>query len=147
MIVTGRAALWLLLAFPLAELISILVAAQSLGALTTFLLLVLGAALGVLVLRGAGLAALGELRREARTGGFNPRVLVGASRLVVVGLLLITPGFVSDLVALALSFPAVSDTVSRRVDERRRPQGPVVVELEPEEYRRQDPSRIDRPRN
>lgn len=139
-------ALILLLGLPVAEIVSIVVAADLIGALWTILALVAGAAGGIAVIRKAGGDAMRELRREASAGVVDARVFAGASRLVLIGVLLIVPGFVSDVFALALTLPPVRRFLSRGLAMRttvvhasttRQPR-PGVVELEREEFRRVD---------
>lgn len=98
----GRILLFLALASPVAELMSIAFVASLLGWLMTIGLLMLGAFLGVRLIRHSSREILAILRRQSQANqSFNHR-LGGLSRPVLAGLLLIIPGFLSDAVAVIL---------------------------------------------
>jgi UPF0716 protein FxsA len=81
--------------------------AARLGGGRTLLLLLLGVAAGVAVLRRERLSILKHLRRSAAAGGpIVPELLNGALR-VAASILLIASGFISDGVGLALLIPAL----------------------------------------
>jgi UPF0716 protein FxsA len=97
---------WVIIAillFPVAEIVVFLVVAALIGSLWTFVLLLAAMAGGVLVLRQAGRKRIARLRVavadtditwiEANTGG---------SLMVLAGILLLLPGFLTDLVGIAL---------------------------------------------
>jgi UPF0716 protein FxsA len=101
----------------------------------TILLGVVSSALGMALVRRAGRDAMSALRSAARSGrpvGAPGReILRGAA-----GALLILPGFVSDLAALALLTPPVRDLVLRRFAPARKPGPRDVIDLDPEDWRR-----------
>ncbi len=109
------AAAWVLL-----EIAGFVLAGQALGLLATLLLAALAALAGLLLLRAAGGAALLEVRRALAMGRDpGPAIARGGFRLVA-GLLLLLPGFVSDLAALALLLPPVQRAVLRSLAGRGR---------------------------
>lgn len=142
-----RLLLAMILGFPVAELLSVLIMADLFGALVTFLLLAAGAVAGVYVLKSAGRTAFTELRRQAESRRVDGTLLGGAPRLALIGVLLMIPGFVSDIIALALSLPALRDRLAPTlhtgvVSERGPRHGrPVVIELDRSDYRPLDDSR------
>lgn len=97
----------LVVALVLAEIASLVLVGQGLGVLLTLLLVVLAALLGGAILRRQGGDALKGMR-GALQAGQDPRasLLRGGFR-VAAALLLILPGFLSDLVALLLLLPPV----------------------------------------
>lgn len=74
-----------------------------LGGFTVVLLLIAGAVIGGSLIKRAGLKALSAAIEQSR----NPQSQqqTGTSMTVLAGLLLIVPGFLSDLLALTLLFP------------------------------------------
>ncbi|MFE4970889.1 FxsA family membrane protein [Kitasatospora sp. NPDC056651] len=75
-----------------------------LGGLTVVLLLIAGALIGGSLIKRAGLKALSAAIEQSK----NPQSQqpqTGTSMTVLAGLLLIVPGFLSDLIALTLLFP------------------------------------------
>ncbi len=87
---------------PIGELYLLLLAAAQIGALTTLLLLILGAGTGLAVMRHYGMVSLQRLR-SALAGGQSPaRPMLEALLAQIAGALLILPGFISDAVAVCL---------------------------------------------
>ena len=110
----------LVAAYLLAEVASLVLVGRGIGVLGTLLLVILAAVLGLALIRRQGSEALGSMRRSLDTGRDpRPALLRGGFRLVG-GLLLILPGFLGDLVALALLVPAVQRLVARRLSARGR---------------------------
>jgi UPF0716 protein FxsA len=104
----------LVAAYLLAEVASLVIVGNRIGVLGTMLLVVAAALLGATLLRQQGSEALTSMRRSL-DGRRDPRpaLLRGGFRFVA-ALLLILPGFLGDLVALALLVPAVQRLVARR---------------------------------
>jgi UPF0716 protein FxsA len=132
------------LSLPIAELMSILLAAQFVGALATFLLLAAGVIMGLFALRMTGRKAFAELRRELRPDGqihhLDVRVFRGSLRFALVSVLFLIPGFVSDVAAVIIAISAIPD-LFRRHPTSLSPRRDGTVELDKAEYRRLDESR------
>jgi len=95
----------LLLLWPVAEIVVMILVAEWIGVGWTVLAL-LGAALaGMLVIRVLGAASLAELRRalERREAPAGP--LLRGACVMLAGMLLILPGFIGDLIAVLLLLP------------------------------------------
>jgi UPF0716 protein FxsA len=90
-------------------------AAAWLGAGRTLFLLLLGAAAGIAVLRRQRLSILTRLRRAAASGEPVLPGLVDAAGGAIAGALLIVPGFISDVAALALLIPGFRRWLARRL--------------------------------
>ena len=91
--------------YVLLELWVTLEIAAWLGGGRTFLLLVLGVAAGIAVLRREKLALFAQLRRAATGQEISVLQLPDRALRAAAGLLLIIPGFVSDAGALLLLIP------------------------------------------
>jgi UPF0716 protein FxsA len=131
---------WLLL-----EAAVTLTIASWLGSGRTVLLFVLGAAAGVAVLRTAQFTVLSQMRRifasgEPPLGGLLDGALRGAA-----GVLLIIPGFISDLAAVVLLIPYWRKRLVRRLSGGfgGEPAGPPVIEGD---FRRIDDPALPAPR-
>jgi UPF0716 protein FxsA len=114
-----------------------------LGGGRTLLLLLLGVMAGLVVLRREQLSILARLRRTAASGERVLPNLVGGALRVAAGILLIVPGFVSDMAGLALLIPVlrrrlVAGILPVSADD---PSGPTVIEGE---YRRVDDPALPR---
>lgn len=84
------------------EMVGIYLAGRQIGGLYTLLGLLLGLALGGWTLRLAGVALLPELMHSLQAGHTPWGVLWRTGRRLLAGLLLILPGFFSDVIALVL---------------------------------------------
>ena len=111
------------------------------------LLLVLAASVaGAIVLKQAGRRQIAKVRGALTHG--TPLALESADvMLVVCGILLLIPGFVTDLAGLALLVPVVRRGLARtgrNLVERRRGRRPgAVIDLERDKWRRVREDRIE----
>jgi UPF0716 protein FxsA len=95
----------LLILWPLAELVAIVAVANAIGVLLTFLLLLAGVPVGVWALRSQGAAVWRRAADAIATGKPPGRHLIAGALVVAGGTLLILPGFISDVLGLALLLP------------------------------------------
>ena len=95
------------IAVPLIEIYVLIKVGTAIGAIPTIALIVFGAVLGALLVRWQGF----ELLRRARAGlarGEAPAVeLLEGVIVLASGVLLLVPGFVTDVIGLLLLIPAV----------------------------------------
>lgn len=98
----GRAALIAFGLIPLVEIALFVVVGRWVGVWATLGLVVLAFLAGAMILRRRGLAAASGLRRFS---GMQP--VAEESLIAVAAILLILPGFLTDMVALALLVPPV----------------------------------------
>ena len=96
--------LLLVLLFPLAEIATFIVVGGAIGLARTLALVVVSSAIGGIMLRDAGVATALKLQRQ----NGNPAVILaeGGTRMLT-GLLLLIPGFLTDLAAILLLVPAI----------------------------------------
>jgi len=139
-------ALWLAV-----ELFAFFLVAQAIGVLGAILLGLGATLLGFSLLRESSVATFAQVRAafagEAPQDGALAEGLIGA----LGALLLILPGFVSDVVGLVMTTPSVRKALADRVRSgdllRRRGDGaPGVIDLNPGEWRVSDSSSERRPR-
>jgi UPF0716 protein FxsA len=113
----------LLFLLPIVEMYLLIRVGGHLGAAPTILLVVGAAFLGMLVLRLQGPATLQRVAArlqagEAPAGEAPAQELAEGALLAAAGLLLLLPGFCSDLAALLLLVPAVRARVAARLVRR-----------------------------
>src|SRR5271170_6292857 len=104
-----------LTAYLLIEAFLTLAVGSWLGPGPTLLLLALGAAAGISVLRTGQFSLLSGLRHSLAAGEPLVPGLLNASLRGAAGLLLIIPGFVSDLAAVGLLIPPLRRGIVRRL--------------------------------
>ncbi|MFY0409496.1 FxsA family protein [Solicola sp. PLA-1-18] len=110
-----RLAVAALLLMPVVELVVLIAVGQQIGLLATLGLLAAGVVVGWLVVRREGARALGAVREAARSGGRPDTDLSDRALVFVSGLLIMTPGFVTDVLGLLLWLPPVRRLMRRAV--------------------------------
>jgi len=103
----------LLIVAPLVELYVVLRVGASIGALNTIALLVAVGVIGSWLVKRQGLAIAGRMRRQLEAGGDPSRQVVDGFLVLAAGVLLVLPGFVSDIIGLALLIPPVRAIAAR----------------------------------
>ncbi len=96
--------LLLILLFPLAEIAIFIVVGGAIGLARTLALVVISIAVGLEMLRDAG--AMTALKLQRQRGNHAAILAEGGTRMLA-GLLLLIPGFLTDLAAIPLLIPAL----------------------------------------
>ncbi len=104
--------LFLLLALPLAEIAAFIVVGNAIGVLRTLLLIVLSSAIGFVMLRDAGIMTAFKLQRQ---NGNQAAILAEGGTRMLAGLLLLIPGFLTDIAALLILIPPVRAFLFKRI--------------------------------
>jgi UPF0716 protein FxsA len=98
----------LVLAFvvlPLVELYVIIQVGQSIGVWNTIGVLILVSVVGAWLARREGGSVLVRIRRQLEAGVMPTNELIDGGLILAGGLLLLTPGFVTDVFGILLLFP------------------------------------------
>ena len=96
-----------LLGVPLLEIWVFIEVGGRLGSLTTIAIVVITAIVGAALLRFQGLATLARARASVEAGRMPVDEVFDGLCLLVAGIVLLTPGFVTDTIGLLLFVPAV----------------------------------------
>lgn len=94
-------------AVPLGELAVIILVGQQLGVAETLLLLVAVSLVGAWMAKQQGLGVLARIRAELDAGRVPGRELADGALVLAAALMLLTPGFITDALALLLLLPPV----------------------------------------
>lgn len=105
---------FLFLSLPIAEIATFIVVGGAIGVLPTIALVLLAAFAGVAVIRRQGVQTLGRLQASLDSGGDPSGPLAHGALLFIAGVLLVIPGFLTDIVGLLLLVPAVRAALVRR---------------------------------
>jgi UPF0716 protein FxsA len=97
----------LFLVVPFVELFVLLQVGQAIGVLDTIALLVLVSLVGAWLVKREGLGVLRRAQQRAAAGAVPGRELVDGVLILFAGALLLTPGFVTDVVGILLLLPPV----------------------------------------
>jgi UPF0716 protein FxsA len=134
----------LLLALPLLEIAGFVVVGRQIGALAVIGLVLVSAVAGSLLLRHQGLGVMARARAEIEAGRDPSRQLAHGAMIVLAAILLIVPGFLTDIVGLLMFLPPVRDLAWKFLKSRitvvsgfgtRRPRG-RTIDLDAEEFSR-----------
>lgn len=90
---------------PLAEVYAFMTVGAEIGVLSTLLLCVLTAIIGGALVRFQGLETLMKAQNNLRGGKLPLDEIFSGFCIVIAGALLLTPGFVTDIVGFLLLFP------------------------------------------
>jgi UPF0716 protein FxsA len=106
---------WLLavvfLIVPIVELAVIIQVGQAIGALETIALLIAVSVLGGWLVKREGAGVLRRISTAVNAGRVPGRELADGALIIFAGALLITPGFLSDCLGIALLLPPVRAAV------------------------------------
>ena len=95
----------LFLVVPFVELYVLLQVGQAIGVLNTIVVLIAVSALGAWLVKREGLAVLRRAQQRVDGGQLPGRELVDGVLILFAGALLLTPGFVTDVLGIVLLFP------------------------------------------
>lgn len=98
---------FILLIYLIAEISLLIWVGRHFGILNTFLLLFVSAVLGLWMVMRQGLSILREIRNELSEHRVPGRPLLDGLCLIIGGILLAIPGFISDAAGLLLVIPAI----------------------------------------
>jgi UPF0716 protein FxsA len=97
--------LLLLILWPIAEVFVAIKVAEAIGVLVTVLALIVSWPIGMWLLRTEGRAAWQRLSEAVAAGRPPAREVIDGALVLVGGVLLIVPGFITDVVGLSLLLP------------------------------------------
>jgi UPF0716 protein FxsA len=100
--------LYLFLAFaiiPIAEIYVLIKIGGLIGALNTVLVVILTAAVGAYLARHEGVRTLLRIRESLRRGIMPADELIEAVMIFIAGIVLLTPGFITDLTGFLILIP------------------------------------------
>ncbi len=97
----------LFLVVPLAELYVIIQVGQAVGALNTIALLIVISAVGAWLAKREGMSVWRRFQRQVESGAVPGKEIADGVMILFAGALLMSPGFLTDLLAIALLLPPV----------------------------------------
>lgn len=103
---------------PLVELAVLIQVGRVIGLLGTLALVIATGFLGAILARRQGLRAWLALRAELQNGRMPGGALVDGLLILIGGIVLLTPGILTDLAGFALLVPATRNALKRRLQHR-----------------------------
>lgn len=108
----------LLLALPFLEIAGFVVVGSHIGVLWTLALVILAGVLGAVLLRVQGFGSMARIRTELAAGRDPSQELANTVMILVAGVLLLIPGFITDIFGLLLFLPPVRQLAWRFLSKR-----------------------------
>ncbi len=105
----------LFIIIPLVELYVIIAVGEHIGAFWTVILVLLTAVIGVNLLRIQGMSTLMRAQRNMAQGAIPAMEMIEGIALAVAGVLLITPGFITDSIGFLLLIPTSRQAIIRYI--------------------------------
>ncbi len=135
-------AILIFLLLPILEIAGFVLVGSKIGVLSTIALVVASGIAGAALLRWQGMGAVRRVRREMEASGNPGRELAHGAMIFLAGVLLLMPGFITDIAGLLLFIPPVRDLVWRLLRDRL-PATTSYTVYTGRGFRRRDSSTID----
>ncbi len=100
---------FLLLIVPLAEIGAFIIIGREIGVLWTLAMVFVTAVIGSILLRIQGFGLINRIQSEMQDGRVPGRELVHGMMIMIAGVLLLTPGFITDTLGFLLFVPQIRD--------------------------------------
>ena len=142
----------LFLGLPLAEIAGFVIVGEWLGLWPTLMLVILSGVAGTVLLRVQGLSVLRQINQDGREGRVPGEAIVSGAMIVFAAILLVVPGFLSDILGILLFIPAFRRMIWRLLGQRvvvrgsyagtgnyggkPSPSSPPTLDLDTEDYTR-----------
>jgi UPF0716 protein FxsA len=104
--------------WPLAEIAGFILVGKMIGVWATLALVIGTGVLGAMLMRRQGMRLLRRVSLESRRGRTPGQALIHGAMVVVAGILLLLPGFLTDIIGLALLVPAVRSFIWAQIGRR-----------------------------
>jgi len=105
--------LLLFLVVPLAEILVIVEVAQRTGIIETIALLLIVSILGAWLVKSEGMGVIRKIQFQLIQGQIPNKELLDGGLILIAGVLMLTPGFITDVVGLLLLFPLTRPIIRR----------------------------------
>lgn len=100
-----------LLVVPILEIAVFIMVGGQIGIPATLGMILLTAIIGTLLLRRQGFQIIEQVRYKMDSGELPGKELANGAMILVAGVLLLTPGFVTDTIGFLLFVPGLRDTI------------------------------------
>lgn len=109
---------FIFIVIPVIEITVLIEVGEQLGALTTVALVILTAAVGASLVRSQGLQTLRSAQQKMQLGQQPGQEMIEGIMLAIAGVMLVTPGFVTDFLGLLLLLPFTRQFFANKLLER-----------------------------
>ncbi len=142
------------LIFIFIEIAGFIIVGKEIGVMATLALIILSMVAGFILLRIQGISLLAKMQQELAAGRVPNRELAHGALLILASILLIIPGFVSDIIGILLFIPQIRDLVWRYISKKMtfhttfeadfrqddfKKDDKKIIDLDPDDYHSADP--------
>jgi len=138
---------FLLLIVPIAEISVFIIVGGEIGAFWTIGLVLFTAVLGSILLRIEGFRTFAKIREKMNSGQIPGEELAKGAMILVAGVLLLTPGFITDGIGFALFVPYVRKLIWVFFSKRFAVQNTRGPDFSQFDFSQSDFTQADRPTN
>ena len=108
----------LLFLMPFLEIFLIIEIGQHFGAMKTIIMILATAILGAVLVRIEGLSTLSRIKNSVQRGELPTIELISGGILIISAVVLLTPGFITDVLGLVLMSPSLRRRVASMVAQK-----------------------------
>jgi UPF0716 protein FxsA len=101
---------------PVVELFLFLVIGQRIGIAATFAIILLTGFIGAYLAKSQGIKALARYQESLAQGRLPHEAIIDSLLILVAGVLLLTPGFLTDSIGFALLAPSIRNVIRGRLE-------------------------------
>ncbi|HDO21646.1 MAG TPA: FxsA family protein [Nitrospirae bacterium] len=98
---------------PVAELAVLIKVGSVIGTLNTIAIVILTAIIGAYMVRLEGIGVWLRIRRNLMDGIFPADDLINGAMILIAGALLLTPGFITDIIGFLMVFPVTRGFIKK----------------------------------
>lgn len=106
-----RILLVLIIVVPALEIWLLITAGKLIGAIPTIMLIILTGVLGAWLAKYQGVSALRSAQQKMNSGQMPGDVIIDGLCILIGGVVLLTPGFITDAIGFALLLPATRNLI------------------------------------
>ncbi|HAD21492.1 MAG: membrane protein FxsA [Opitutae bacterium] len=103
---------------PMIELYLLIILGSRIGPMPTIGLIVLTGIIGATLARQQGLSTLAKIQNELKQGRAPTQELVEGAMILVGGLVLLTPGILTDIFGFAMMVPSIRKSLAKQFNVR-----------------------------
>ena len=103
---------------PFLEIFLIIEIGQHFGAINTIIMILATAILGTVLVRIEGLSTLSRIKASVQRGELPTIELISGGILIIAAVVLLTPGFITDVLGLVLMSPSLRRRVASMVAQK-----------------------------
>jgi UPF0716 protein FxsA len=101
---------------PVIELFLFLVIGQRIGIAATFAIILLTGILGATLAKSQGLKAIARYQTSLAEGHLPHEAIIDSLLILIAGVLLLTPGFLTDAIGFSLLVPSIREKIRGRLE-------------------------------